>query len=58
LLSTEAKYVAISEAVKEVKFVFYLLCDLQIKVKLPVVVKTHNFGAIFMSENTLTGASR
>jgi Reverse transcriptase (RNA-dependent DNA polymerase)/gag-polypeptide of LTR copia-type/Zinc knuckle len=55
LSSTEAEYVAISEAVKEVKFVYYLLCDLHIKVKLPIVVKTDNIGAIFMSENASTG---
>jgi hypothetical protein len=55
LLYTEAEYVAISEDVKEVKFVYYLLCDLHIKVKLPIVVKTDNIGANFMSENALTG---
>jgi hypothetical protein len=53
--STEAEYVPISEAFKEVKFVYYLLCDLHIKVKLPIVVKTDNIGAIFMSENASTG---
>ena len=55
LLSTEAKYVAISEAIKELKFIYYLLNDLHIKVNLPIVVKTDNIGAIFMSENALTG---
>jgi hypothetical protein len=47
LLSTEAEYVAISEAVKELKFTYYLLSDLHIKVNLPIVVKTDNIGAIF-----------
>jgi hypothetical protein len=55
LSSTEAEYVAISEAVKELKLIYYLLSDLHIKVNLPIVVKTDNIGAIFMSENTLTG---
>jgi hypothetical protein len=55
LLSTEAKYVAISKAVKELKFIYYLLGDLHIKVNLPIVVTTDNIGAIFMSENALTG---
>jgi hypothetical protein len=55
LSSTEAEYVAISEAVKEVKFIYYLLNDFHIKVKLPIVVKTDNVGAIFMSENASTG---
>jgi hypothetical protein len=55
LLSTEAKYIVISEAVKKVKFIYYLLSDLHIKVNLPIVVKTDNIGAIFMSGNASTG---
>jgi hypothetical protein len=55
LSSTEVKYVAISDAVKELKFIYYLLSDLHIKVNLPIVVKTDNIGAIFMSENASTG---
>jgi hypothetical protein len=55
LSSTEAEYVAISEAVKELKFIYYLLCDLHIKVNLPNVVKTDNIRAIFMSQNASTG---
>jgi hypothetical protein len=55
LLSTEAEYVAISEAVKEFKFIYYLLSDLHIKVNIPIVVKTDNIGAIFISENASTG---
>jgi hypothetical protein len=51
LSSTEAKYVAISKAVKELKLIYYLLSDLHIKFNLPIVVKTDNIGAIFMSEN-------
>jgi hypothetical protein len=54
LSSTEAEYVAISEAIKELKFIYYLLSDLHIKVNLPIVVKMDNIGAIFMSENALT----
>jgi hypothetical protein len=55
LSSTEAKYVAISEGVKELKFIYYLLSDLHIKVNLPIAVKTDNIEPIFMSENALTG---
>jgi hypothetical protein len=55
LLSTEAKYVTISEAVKELKFIYYLLSDLHIKFNLPIVVKTDNIGAVYMSENASTG---
>jgi hypothetical protein len=32
-----------------------MLRDLHIKVNLPIVVKTDNIGAIFMSENALIG---
>jgi hypothetical protein len=55
LSSSEAEYVAISEAVKELRFIYYLLNDLHIKVKLPISVMTDNIGAIFMSENASTG---
>jgi hypothetical protein len=55
LLSTEAKYVAISEAVKELKFIYYLLSGLHIKVNLLIVVKTDNIGTFFMFENASTG---
>jgi hypothetical protein len=55
LSSTEVEYVAISEAVKEVKFIYYFLCVFHIKVKLPIIIKTDNIGAIFMAENSSTG---
>jgi hypothetical protein len=45
---TEAEYVAISEAVKEVKFIYYLLFDFHIKVNLPITTKIDNIGAIFI----------
>jgi hypothetical protein len=55
LSSTEAEYVAMSEAVKEVKFIYYLLCDIGIEVKLPIIVKTDNVGAMFMAQNSSSG---
>jgi hypothetical protein len=51
LSSSEAEFVAISEAVKEVLFVIQLLESMGIEVELPVVVRVDNMGAIFMSEN-------
>jgi hypothetical protein len=54
-LSTEAEYVAISEAVKEVKFIYYLLCGFHIKVNLHIIIKTDKIGAIFMAKNSSTG---
>jgi hypothetical protein len=55
LSSTGAEYVAISEAVKAIRFVYYLLNDIHVQVKIPIIVKTDNVGTIFMSENALTG---
>ena len=49
--STEAEYIALSETAKEVKFVYQVLVSLGIKVKLPIVVRVDNLGAIFMSDN-------
>jgi hypothetical protein len=54
LSSIEANYVSISESFKEVKFVYCLLCDLHIKVNLPILVRNENIGVIFMPENALT----
>jgi hypothetical protein len=55
LSMTKAEYVAISEAVKEVNFIYYLLCDIGIEVKLPIIVKTDNVGAMFMAQNSSSG---
>jgi hypothetical protein len=56
LSSTEAEYIDISEASKEIKFIYYLLKDLIFEVILSIVVKTDNVVAIFMFKNALTGA--
>ena len=54
LAGSEAEYVALSEAAKEIKFVYYILENLGIAVKLPIVVRVDNVGAIFMAENVST----
>jgi hypothetical protein len=51
LSSSEAEYVALSEAAKEIKFVAQVLESIGIKVKYPITVHVDNIGAIFMSEN-------
>jgi len=51
LSSSEAKYVAISEAVKEILFVLQLLNTMNIPVEAPVRVRVDNMGAIFMAGN-------
>jgi tartrate dehydratase beta subunit/fumarate hydratase class I family protein len=55
LSSTEAECVAMSEVVKEVKFIYYLLCDIGIEVELPIIVKIDNVGAMFMAQNNSSG---
>ena len=54
LSSLEAEYVALSEAAKDIKFIYQLLQSIGVHVKLPIVVCVDNVGAIFMSENTST----
>jgi hypothetical protein len=61
LSSTEAEDVAISdcmamsEAVKEICFIFYLLRYISISVDLPIMVRTDNIAARFMAENASSG---
>ena len=54
LSSTEAEWVALSEAVKEVIFLMQLCNSMKIKIQLPVEVRVDNVGAIFMSKNVTT----
>jgi hypothetical protein len=56
LSSSEAEYVAMSEAVKEIRFIYYLLSGMGDRIKLPIVVRCDNVGAIFMAENSSSGA--
>jgi hypothetical protein len=55
LSSSKAEYLAMSEAVKEIRFIYYLLRSMFIKVKLPIIVRCDNVGAIFMAENLCSG---
>jgi hypothetical protein len=55
LSSSEAEYVAMSKAVKEIRFIFYLLRCMFIEVKLPIIVRCDNMGEIFMAENSSSG---
>jgi hypothetical protein len=51
LSSSEAEYIAISEAAKEIKFVAQILDSIGIKVQVPIIFNVDNVGAIFMLEN-------
>jgi len=54
LSSCEAEFVALSEAAKEIKFIVQVLLSIGIPVKLPVIVRIDNVGAIFLAENVTT----
>ena len=54
LSSTEAEWFALSEAVKEVRFLQQLCESMQIQTQLPVIVRVDNAAAIYMSQNTTT----
>jgi hypothetical protein len=44
-----------SEAVKEIRFIYFILKEMGVDVKLPIVVRCDNVGAIFMAENSSSG---
>ena len=53
VLSTiEAEYVAVSEVVKEIKFLYQLLMSMEIKVPLLIKIKVDNVGAIWLANNS------
>ena len=52
LSSSEAEFVAISDAVKDILFIVNVLESLNIQVEKPIVVRVDNMGAIFMSNNS------
>jgi hypothetical protein len=56
LSSSEAEFVALSEAAKEIKFIVQVLHSIGISVKIPIIVRVDNVGAIFMAENVTTTA--
>ena len=56
LSSSEAEYVSLSEAAKEIKFVYQIMMSMGLKVRTPIVVRVDNVGAIFMAENVSTSA--
>jgi hypothetical protein len=54
LSSKDAEFVVLSEGAKDVKFAVQILLSMGIPVKLPVIVRVDNVGAIFMTENVTT----
>ena len=54
LSTTEAEYIALSEVVKELKFIVQLLQTMNIEMELPITVHVDNAGAIWWSNNRTT----
>ena len=54
LSTTEAEYVALSEVVKELKFIVQLLQTMNSVVELPITVHVDYVGAIWLSNNRTT----
>ena len=52
LSTTEVEYVAVSEVVKEIKFLYQMLRNMEIKVPLPIKVQVENVGAIWLANNS------
>ena len=54
LSSSEAEFVSLSEAAKEVKFIAQVVESMEIKVKKPVTIRVDNIGAIYMAKDSNT----
>ena len=54
LSTTEAEYMALSEVVKELKFIVQLLQTMNIEVEVPITVHVDNVRAIWLSNNRTT----
>ena len=52
--TTETEYMALSEGVKELKFIVQLLQTMNIEVELPIAVYVDNVGAIWLSNSRTT----
>ena len=53
LSTTEAEYVAASEAVKDIKVLYQMLRSMDIKVPLPIKVQVDNVGAILLANTSI-----
>ena len=54
LSTTEAEYRALSEAVKEIKFIIQLLKPMNVNVETPITIYVDNVVAIWLSNNGTT----
>ena len=54
LSTTETEYMALSEVVKELKFIVQLLQTMNVEEELPITVDVDNVGSIWLSNNRTT----
>ena len=54
LSTTETEYIALSEVVKEIKFIIQLLKTINVNVEMPITIYVDNVGAIWLSNNRTT----
>ena len=54
LSTTEAEYSALSQVVKDLKFIIQLLQTMKIQVEIPITVYVDNVGAMWLSNNCTT----
>jgi hypothetical protein len=54
LSTTEAEYVAMSEVVREIKFIVQILESMSLPIDYPITVHVDNIGAIFLANNKTT----
>ena len=54
LSTTEAEYIALSEVVKEIKFIIQLLKTMNVNVEMPITIYVDNVGASWFSNNRTT----
>ena len=53
--TTEGEYVSISDISCAILFIWHILQDMNVKIKLPIVVYVDNAGAIFLANNKAIG---
>ena len=54
LSTTEAEYIALSEVVKEIKFIIQLMSTMNVNVEIPITIYVDDVGAMWLSNNRTT----
>ena len=54
LSTTEAEYIALSELVKEIKFIVQLMSTMNMNIEVTITIYVGNVGAIWLSNNRTT----